>query len=261
MSTKFLATLTASDAVRFERLLPGTADRVWDYLTQPDLLASWFTEAEVDLRTGGQIKLIFDQSDDADGACEHGPRGGNISVCDLARRLEFVFSDTATGHTVVSFELLTRDDMVLLVLNHTGLPQDQMVAFAAGWHSYLDVLTSRLKGEEPQLFAGMFQVNLERYTFWLAVTGIILSTASPAAAAPDIKTFQTLSAERNILLSKYDRLSHDTDEIKRKIYELHRVNSAEAEHEIDYLDKTLRNKQRDLRSLELDIRDLDKALI
>jgi uncharacterized protein YndB with AHSA1/START domain len=29
------------DAVRFERLLPGLIERVWDFLTKPEHLATW----------------------------------------------------------------------------------------------------------------------------------------------------------------------------------------------------------------------------
>jgi uncharacterized protein YndB with AHSA1/START domain len=29
------------DAVRFERLLPGPIERVWDFLTKPEHLATW----------------------------------------------------------------------------------------------------------------------------------------------------------------------------------------------------------------------------
>ena len=37
-----LATATATDTVRLERLLPGPIERVWAYLTEPDKRATWF---------------------------------------------------------------------------------------------------------------------------------------------------------------------------------------------------------------------------
>jgi len=49
-----------SHTIRFERLLPGPVERVWDYLTRPECLANWLAEGEMDPRAGGQVELRFD---------------------------------------------------------------------------------------------------------------------------------------------------------------------------------------------------------
>jgi uncharacterized protein YndB with AHSA1/START domain len=45
------------DAVRFERLLPGPIERVWDFLTKPEHLATWLGEAHFEGRAGGFVEL------------------------------------------------------------------------------------------------------------------------------------------------------------------------------------------------------------
>ena len=54
-------TLVDATTVRFERLLPGPIERVWDHLTRPELLTTWLSAAaSMDLRDGGKIQLTMD---------------------------------------------------------------------------------------------------------------------------------------------------------------------------------------------------------
>ncbi len=46
-------------AVRFERLLPGPIERVWDYLTKAELLSGWFGNGEIEARVGGKVSLCY----------------------------------------------------------------------------------------------------------------------------------------------------------------------------------------------------------
>ena len=46
-------------SVRFERVLPGPVERVWEYLTDPKLRSSWLAEGVLDLRVGGAVELVF----------------------------------------------------------------------------------------------------------------------------------------------------------------------------------------------------------
>jgi uncharacterized protein YndB with AHSA1/START domain len=87
---------TDSQAVRFERLLPGPIERVWDYLTKPDLQRTWLAESATEL-------------------CDiTGFQPGEITGCEPLRRLEYSMRDSS----VVSFELEARGKNVLLVLTH-----------------------------------------------------------------------------------------------------------------------------------------------
>ena len=58
-------TLVDSTTVRFERLLPGPIERVWDHLTRPELLSTWLCKtASMDVRSGGRVELTMDHGDD-----------------------------------------------------------------------------------------------------------------------------------------------------------------------------------------------------
>jgi hypothetical protein len=46
-----------SSTVRFERLLPGPIERVWDHLTKPEFLATWLAVGQMDARVGGRVEL------------------------------------------------------------------------------------------------------------------------------------------------------------------------------------------------------------
>jgi hypothetical protein len=83
---------TAVQAVRFERLLPGPIERVWDYLTKPDLQRTWLAESAAELR--------------------------GIIRCQPLRTLEYSMRDSS----VVSVELEPRGKDVLLVLTHRRIP-------------------------------------------------------------------------------------------------------------------------------------------
>jgi hypothetical protein len=84
--------IASAPSVRFERLLPGPIERVWDYLTKPDLQRAWLAESASDFR--------------------------EITGFQPLRKLEYSLRDSS----VVSFELEARGSQVLLVLTHRRLP-------------------------------------------------------------------------------------------------------------------------------------------
>jgi uncharacterized protein YndB with AHSA1/START domain len=50
-------------SVRFQRLLPGPIERVWDYLTDSKLRASWFAGGTLEQRVGGAVHFTFRHSE------------------------------------------------------------------------------------------------------------------------------------------------------------------------------------------------------
>ena len=50
--------MTTAKSVRFERLLPGPIERVWEYLTETNLLPGWFGEGVIQHRSGGEVRLM-----------------------------------------------------------------------------------------------------------------------------------------------------------------------------------------------------------
>lgn len=86
------AHLTDVQCVRFERLLPGPIERVWDYLTKPDLQQTWLAESTADI-------------------CE-------TTVCQRPTRLEYSMRDSSGVSSVVTLDLESSGPDVLLVLTH-----------------------------------------------------------------------------------------------------------------------------------------------
>lgn len=82
------APILETSTVRFERLLPGPIERVWDYLVKPELRRTWL------------------------------PGRMGITDCSPLRTLEYALPDSS----VVRFDLERRGDNVLLRLSHRRLP-------------------------------------------------------------------------------------------------------------------------------------------
>ena len=45
--------------VRFERMLPGPIERVWEYLTDGEKRARWFCGGETEPQVGGKVQMNF----------------------------------------------------------------------------------------------------------------------------------------------------------------------------------------------------------
>jgi hypothetical protein len=82
-----------------------------------------------------------------------------------------------------------------------------------------------------------------------------------ALANADPASYQAQAAERNRLLTKYDHLCHEEDDLNRAIFDQQGSNSPDSGKELDHLVRDLKIKQGDLHKLELDIRDLDTAIL
>jgi uncharacterized protein YndB with AHSA1/START domain len=173
--------LVEPTTLRFERLLPGPIDRVWEYLTRPELLTTWLSvAAAIDVREGGKVDLTMD----------HGKKGQLESVKDklvdadkitpkvhgtvtrvvpgraIAYTWEDVMSDPAaplSGKSEVTFELEPRGEDVLLTLTHRRIIPKFAPQSLGGWHTLLDILEARTRGEPMFEFFDRFEENLKRY--------------------------------------------------------------------------------------------------
>ena len=171
-------TLVDSTTVRFERLLPGPIERVWEHLTRPELLSTWLCKtASMEVRSGGRVELTMDHGDeglpesvkekivDAD---EVTPVvNGTITRLEPGRALAYTWEDligaTAAIKSEVSFELEPRGDEVLLVLTHRRVDVKYLPQVLAGWHTLLDVLEMRMRDSAQFRFMDRFEANLALY--------------------------------------------------------------------------------------------------
>lgn len=171
-------TLVDSTTVRFERLLPGPIERVWEHLTRPELLSTWLCKtASMEVRSGGRVELTMDHGDeglpesvkekivDADKVTPvvH----GTITRLEPGRALAYTWEDligaTAAVKSEVSFELEPRGDEVLLVLTHRRVDVKYLPQVLAGWHTLLDVLEMRMRDSAQFRFMDRFEANLALY--------------------------------------------------------------------------------------------------
>lgn len=157
-------TFPEPETIRFERLLPGPIERVWDYLTQSELKAKWLSAGDVEPRVGGKVELRFqhknlsDTDDPVPEKYKHMQDGtyftGRVTKWEPPRLLSYTWGEESGEDSEVTFELIPKGDKVHLVLTHRLLGDDPviLISVASGWHTHLDILSDRLNGKEPQGF-------------------------------------------------------------------------------------------------------------
>ncbi|MBS4047625.1 MAG: SRPBCC family protein [Alphaproteobacteria bacterium] len=149
-----------SGAVRFERILPGPIERVWDYITVPEKRATWLAGGEMELHVGGRVTLEFHNATLA-------PKGetvpdwlkpytgqmtnpGRITQLNKPYLLGFTWGDAGDGSPAseVVFELKAQGKSVLLALTHRRLTSNtEGLMVSCGWHVHTGVLVAVLNGD------------------------------------------------------------------------------------------------------------------
>jgi uncharacterized protein YndB with AHSA1/START domain len=156
--------ITEPGTVRFERLLPGTIERVWAYLMESDKRAKWLASGVVEPRVGGRVDLHFRHADlsptteavpEKYRACANGAGlAGRVTRFEPPRLLSHTWGEAAGTASEVTFELTPQGEHVRLVLTHRRLPPSEMLSVASGWHTHLGILVDHLAGRTPQPFWG-----------------------------------------------------------------------------------------------------------
>ena len=144
--------------VRFERLLPGPIERVWEFLVDTKRLPGWFGDATIEPRMGGAVRIMG------------GHIRGIVTRWNPPRRLTYtwnVFSpgddESAYPESYVSFELDPRGNEVLLTLTHLPVLERFEKQNAMGWHTFLDMLSAAVRGETPEARDAYMKRNAVRY--------------------------------------------------------------------------------------------------
>lgn len=152
--------------VRFERLLPGPVERVWQYLTDSQLRGKWLATGAMEPRIDGVVTLNFRHRDLSDHdeatpvkyeSMESGhTMVGRVTRWEPLRHLAFTWD----GDSEVAFDLEPKGKDVLLTLTQRRLAsRDDMISVSSGWHSHLEILIERLRGET----SAPFWPRIERY--------------------------------------------------------------------------------------------------
>lgn len=151
--------------VVFERLLPGPVERVFSYLWDGEKRGQWFCSGAMPTKPGEHFVMKFrhrelspNQAPPPEKMKEMDEKGHSSNNTLLAyeppHRLAFTFAEThPKGPTEVEFVLKPEGDKVRLILTHRKIPdRDFALAVSGGWHSHLDILEYKLKGETPPAF-------------------------------------------------------------------------------------------------------------
>jgi len=147
-----LATFIDARPVRFERLMTGQIDRVWEYLTRASRLAEWLgrPSAEPGPDVAFDLEIII-----TEGAGRRPT--GHVAHCKVAafeppRRLAFTWADENGSGVLLTFSLEARGDRTALVLTQEHLVEKFLAVGSAGWHTMLDALESCLRCDPPTSF-------------------------------------------------------------------------------------------------------------
>jgi uncharacterized protein YndB with AHSA1/START domain len=159
------------------RLLPGPIEKIWAFLADGKKRGEWFASGELPAKVGESFEMRFKHSDlsphksappekmkDMD---KNGHTSKNILLAfEPPHRLVFTFGpETRPGVTSeVEFRLAQEGDpknsLVRLTLTHSKIPdRGFMLGVSGGWHSHLDVLEYRAKGETPPAFWDVWRRN------------------------------------------------------------------------------------------------------
>ena len=151
---------------RIRRMLPGSIEQVWAYLTENDLRRQWLAAGNMELKVGAPVEFIWRNdelnnppSKRPDGFPEEQRMQGRVTEIDPLHKLSIAWD----GFGEVSYALERKGDDVLLTMIQRGLPnRDIIVMFAAGSHTHFDILDALLQGEAlPDFWKGWSRLQKE----------------------------------------------------------------------------------------------------
>ena len=152
--------IIAPGTVRIERVLPGPAERLWDYLTVSEKRRLWLAAGGMELFSSGSVELLFRHRELSPEPTPERyrefetspPMFGEVTECDPPRLLTYNWPGD-NGASEVSFELFPEGANVRLVLTHRRLPgAEEVVSVASGWEAHLGILEDQLSGRPPRGF-------------------------------------------------------------------------------------------------------------
>lgn len=165
--------LVDRNTVRFQRLLPGPPELVWDYLTKREYLSAWLVDGFIDVAPGTVVELS--QDNDALPIRSEGTIYGRVTHAEPHRLLAYTWEYVRPGKaprttaenmleaSEVLFELEEHGEDVLLTLTHRRLPASHVPQAGAGWHAHLEYLQAHMQQRRPRSFFTNYERVLPRY--------------------------------------------------------------------------------------------------
>ncbi|HWO83926.1 MAG TPA: SRPBCC domain-containing protein [Solirubrobacterales bacterium] len=139
--------MNAGMTLRIERIFAAPAERVFEAWTSEEVLRRWFhakghwetSEAEVDLRLGGAVRVVMRDTDE--GRDIGG--GGTYTEIDPPTRLAFTWTwdDDSARETLIELDFLEAEGRTTVLLTHSALADEQAVRnHEEGWSQCLENL-------------------------------------------------------------------------------------------------------------------------
>jgi len=162
--------IVAPAEIRFERLLPGPIERVWQFLVDSDKRGQWLASGPMELKPGGALELRFRHRDLSPDKAPPPERfremdeTGHIAHERVLRIEPPRLLSISWGGSDVTFELFPEGEKVCLVLTHRRLPdRAAMIMTSGGWHTHLAILVERAHGRTPPAFWTVFGAIESQY--------------------------------------------------------------------------------------------------
>jgi uncharacterized protein YndB with AHSA1/START domain len=149
--------VTDDRTLRIERTFKAPAEAVFDAWTSEEVFRRWWhaahpdwetTEAEVDLRVGGTVRVAMRDPNKVD----YGG-GGNYTEIERPTRLAFTWIwDGDTRRTLIEIEFEERDGVTTVRFTHSGLWDEEAVrSHQEGWDRLFDSLERTLEAARGEL--------------------------------------------------------------------------------------------------------------
>jgi uncharacterized protein YndB with AHSA1/START domain len=146
-------------AVRFERTLPGPAERVWRHLTECDKLSGWFgSDGMLEPRERGKVNFLS------------GHIRGVVTQWKPPRRLAYTWNVFSPGElesqypeSYLTFDLEESAGDVGLTFVHFPILERFEKQNSMGWHTFFDMLEAKLRGEQLAPRGEYMKRNAARY--------------------------------------------------------------------------------------------------
>jgi uncharacterized protein YndB with AHSA1/START domain len=166
-------TLLDPETLRIQRRLPGSIDRVWSYLTEPDLRRQWLAGGTTALQPHADFELVW-RNDELSASSAERPEGMPVehrATCrvlevDAPRYLRYAWPDAGE----VTIELEQDGAETLLTLTHRLLERPALrLNVAAGWHAHLARLVALVGGDAPPSLWATWKTHRAEYEELLCV--------------------------------------------------------------------------------------------
>jgi uncharacterized protein YndB with AHSA1/START domain len=127
--------------VRYERVYDHAIARVWDAITNPEKMAIWFMDVEMDLQPGAKMTLTF--GDEA-----RTKSYGKVLTVEPSKLFEFLWLNEEGGPDELAQWELTElgPEKTKLIFTYSRVDEKYVSGVPAGWHIMLNHLQEVLDG-------------------------------------------------------------------------------------------------------------------